>query len=1256
MASPWSRPPSSSLSRTTAAAVSLAFASLLPSAAESGGVAFFENHIRPVLSAQCFACHSAGSERLRGGLRLDTREDLLKGGIDGPVIIPGNPDASLLIQAIRHEHPQIQMPPVKSGNPKLPDEAIRDFTEWVRMGAPYPPGTGRAEPSDKLPWSLSPITDPSPPVVRHSPWIQQPLDAFVLARMEASGATPAPAADKYTLIRRAAFDLTGLPPEPDEVAAFLSDTSAGAFAAMVDRFLASPRYGEHWGRHWLDVARYADTAGDTADYPLPEAWRYRNYVIASFNADKPYDEFIREQIAGDIMARDAPHEPPERYAERVTATGFLALSRRFGFDSENYHHLTLQDTIDTLGQSVMGLTLGCARCHDHKFDPVTTRDYYGLYGIFASTRYAFPGSEQKNRYRALTPLVPPAESDTRLAAMQDSFAAEGLTPEGVLRSLDDHDGDFEMQKPAAGGSYGVLVPPWLSAGKVSATAGAQSPFRNVYPFGIVGAHLSSDSPVPCSVRQTMHTASRNGLLHVSLDFRTSAAAGADGHYRFSAGPQTGDPAISVLIARDAITISPEHAPLVVPLAAPGEWHSLQLQLDLSHRCVTGHLGRPGAVTAIALRPLQPAWQGVVNSVALSASGKAPDLDIDNLGYQTRPMAGISTSPAATPSPDSALHAMQEELTALMGYDGDLEGQRNGESPAHPWHPGPGSTVKIAAASQSPFRHLYPAGQLGINLPQGDGYNGLGLNLPVEWSAGKAPLLHLAFDFRCSAGPAGNEGTWRFHLGHGPGSAALELGFHAHAFFCRSGDARNEVARLQPGAWHQVRLTLDLMARRYTGSVGTGTAPTTFSGTFATGWDGRINYAFIDSGGHIGGIKPVLDADNFSLGTAPLPPLDAPEVRSTENGGANRRLRIAQLEKEIEAHTAALRQRQDVLRASFNQGPVPMAYAVSDGTPQDARIQLRGEPDRPGEPVPRSLPAVLGGGPLPPETTGSGRRELAAWITRRDHPLTARVMVNRIWQQHFGRPLVRTPNDFGKRSEPPANPELLDHLASVFVQSGWSLKTMHRIILRSATWQQSTATGPYALRHAELHAGFSRRRLSAEEIRDAILSASGQLDPAPGEAHPFPPPASWSFSQHVPFAAVYDHRKRSVYLMVQRLKRHPYLALFDGADPNASTGERRTTTVPTQALYFLNDPFVHDTSMAGAAALGSAAATEDAQISLAIARALGRPPRSGEVDEAMAFLADYRAAAAAAGRPDPPREALAAFLRTLFGSNEFLHCE
>ena len=274
-------------------------------------------------------------------------------------------------------------------------------------------------PKPETHWSFQPLRLAPIPEVHHRRWPDNDVDRFILARLETAGLDPGIAADKRTLIRRATFDLTGLPPTPEEIDAFLRDTASSAFARVIDRLLASTHYGERWGRHWLDVVRYADTAGDSADYPIPQAHRYRDYVIAAFNHDKPYDRFVQEQIAGDLMASEGDSEKNEQ----LTATGFIALSRRFGVNPAAAHHLTIEDTLDTIGRAVLGLSMSCARCHDHKFDPISMEDYYALYGIFASTRYPDPGSEERRYQTNFIPLIPPAEVEARLKPHREKLAS-----------------------------------------------------------------------------------------------------------------------------------------------------------------------------------------------------------------------------------------------------------------------------------------------------------------------------------------------------------------------------------------------------------------------------------------------------------------------------------------------------------------------------------------------------------------------------------------------------------------------------------------------------------------------------------------------------------------------------------------------------------------------------------------------------------------------------------------------------------------
>ena len=340
---------------------------------------FFENKIRPVLADNCYKCHSTKSEKLKGGLLLDSREATLRGGDTGPAVVPGHPDQSLLIKAVRYTDADLQMPPKQ----KLSDAQIADLEVWVKMGAPDPrtataeqmawKGTGQDH------WAWQPLTKPAVPTVKNAAWAQSPVDNFILAKLDEKGLKPNPVADKRTLIRRVSYDLTGLPPTSGEVDAFLKDESPDAFAKVVDRLLASPRYGERWGRHWLDVARYSDTKGmirrQREDPNSPWAWTYRDYVIHSFNDDKPYNVFIIEQLAADKLP--ATKSNPTN----LTALGFLTVGERF----MGMQHDIINDRIDVVTKGFLGLTVSCARCHDHKFDPIPTKDYYSLHGVFAST-------------------------------------------------------------------------------------------------------------------------------------------------------------------------------------------------------------------------------------------------------------------------------------------------------------------------------------------------------------------------------------------------------------------------------------------------------------------------------------------------------------------------------------------------------------------------------------------------------------------------------------------------------------------------------------------------------------------------------------------------------------------------------------------------------------------------------------------------------------------------------------------------------
>jgi hypothetical protein len=355
-------------------------------------VAFFEKKIRPVLADKCYKCHSEQAEKVKGGLVLDSREGIQRGGDNGQAVVPGKLDDSLLIEAIRYQNPDFAMPPKKEGG-KLPDAVIKDFEAWVQMGAPDPrDGTAKVvkkydSGEAKKWWSFQPAKKAPLPEVKNSSWSRGDIDQFILAGLEAKGIQPVADASKGSLIRRVYFDLTGLPPSLKEADDFIKDTTPDALAKVVDRLLASPQFGERWGRHWLDVARYAESSGKDVNIAYPHAWRYRDYVIAAFNEGKPYDQFIREQIAGDLL----PTKDDKQRAQNLIATGFLAIgTKSHNEQNPRQFYLDLADEqIDTTSQAIMGMTISCARCHDHKFDPIPQRDYYALAGIFLSTETRF---------------------------------------------------------------------------------------------------------------------------------------------------------------------------------------------------------------------------------------------------------------------------------------------------------------------------------------------------------------------------------------------------------------------------------------------------------------------------------------------------------------------------------------------------------------------------------------------------------------------------------------------------------------------------------------------------------------------------------------------------------------------------------------------------------------------------------------------------------------------------------------------------
>jgi mono/diheme cytochrome c family protein len=843
----------------------------LATAADDGE--FFEARVRPVFAKNCYACHT---NSMMGGLRLDSAAAVQKGGKSGPPIVPGKPEESLLIQAIRQTHARVKMPP--SG--KLTDKEIADITEWVKSGAAWPEGVKAPETpqtseyvitaEQRAFWSFVPVRKPAVPQVKAKSWVRTPIDNFILAKLEEKGLAPARPADKRVLIRRATVDLTGLLPTPKEVDDFLADKSADAFAKVVDRLLASPRYGERWGRHWLDVARYADdkvTASSEEAYA--NAFRYRDWVIQAFNKDMPYDTFVKAQIAGDLLQSDDP-------LQYNPALGFYALSPAFMQD----------ERVDATSRAFLGLTVACAQCHNHKFDPIPQRDFYSLQGIFANT--------QLNQ-------IP-------------------LAPKDIVDSWNAQKGAMDRQS----------------------------------------AKLN----------------------------------------RF---------------------------------------------LDQQSETLGELLATQTARYMLATRKLAP----------------AEGLDAETLERWTQ---YLSTRKKSHPYLDRWF-----ELIDKNGSPKDFE------------------------------------------------------------SAAK--------DFQAKV------------------EAVIEEK--------RAVDQRN-IIKFGPNAGRdQANVELDSLPIE----------------------------------------KFTLHRDIYSKSQTEAGGLRSPDGVLYYGGGKIDRFLSGEWKRRLDTLRSDLADMKSALPPQY-----PFLEAIKDrSNPQDIRLAIRGDRNNPGEVTPRGFVSILSKGAPRHFTKGSGRLELAEAIMDPENPLTARVMVNRIWQNHFTRPIVETPSNYGQMGARPSNPELLDFLAARFVENKWSIKAMHREIMLSSTYllsSENVEANSTVDADNRLVWRANWRRLDAESLRDSLLFVAGNLDLTMGG-----PPVRFTDSNN----------RRAVYGFVSRWKPNATMTLFDFPLPINTAEERNVTNVPAQRLFLMNSSFVEAQAKSFAKRLTG---SETQKVREAYRILFGRLPDPQELDRALSFVGKH----------------------------------
>jgi cytochrome c553 len=1115
-------------------AMTLGMASLFAAAAGAEPTAeqaeFFEKKVRPILVERCYECHSektlaTNEGEAKGNLRLDSRQRMLTGGDTGPAIEPGAPDKSLLVQAIRYDGVYL-MPPIG----KMPDDEIAILTKWISEGAVWP-GDEAASADDRKVfdiasrkashWCWQPIVDPAVPAVTNQAWPLDPIDAFILAKLEANSFQPAPMANPRARLRRLSFDLLGLPPTPQELAEFEANPSAVAWENAVDRMLASPRFGERWGRHWLDLARYAETRGHEFDFQAPNAWAYRDYVIRAFNGDVPYRQFVVEQIAGDLLSVPR-REPRDGFNESVVGTGIWSLGEWVHSpvdilkdEADRYDNM-----LDVFGKTFLGLTIACARCHDHKFDAIATKDYYALAGVLQSTsyrlaRYDTMEDEQKTAFKLFGISSYASTSIARTVAWQ-MVARLYRNEEYVLAALD------LAQPQTAGAAPDLkerveqiakeksLVPKRLLAWATALQAAADDPSDALYPL----AKLFARSVTPEARRELLRTMANRPTKSQSLENDVLKQGGeVVVDYSSEQAPFIADGPTFGTCAIQAGEVIPSDDP-AQPIAEVAEY---------------------GAVRR------DPVWNGLKTvggteldpgALAFDRAGKTlrtPTFELKDgrVHYLVR---GAGKAYACVDSHAVVLGPLHGEVMLSLG--------ENGEAPVR-W------------VSQDLRRYT-------------------GHRIHIEF------VPHADQDLQVLmvvAGPTAP--TWT------PPPASWTVA--------------RRLAQLDPvdlSATQAARAMLDVVSDGFKMMSEKDKA----DDTTAT-W---INWALA---------HPDLWANEDEFVT------DKEEAKRFESW------------KRLTASIAALFAKTKQKYVSQIKPESRLAMAMWDGTGEDERVMVRGNPHIRGGLVERRLPEAFAAPALSPKD-GSRRLELAQQLFRDDNPLTRRVMVNRLWAHLFGRGIVPSVDNFGVLGSPPSHPELLDHLAVRFAREDWSIKQMIRAMVCSQTYQMESASRSPADEERDPKNLLLRRqnvkRLESESIRDSILVLSGRLT-----SEMFGPSVPIHLTDHLQgrgrpgvSGPLDGAGRRSIYQAIRRNFPNPFLTAFDSPTPLGPVGQRNVSNVPAQALILLNDPLVMEQTRLWAESLAKRTDLKGRdKLDLAMQTALGRPSTAAEQAAIEGYLTE-----------------------------------
>jgi Protein of unknown function (DUF1553)/Protein of unknown function (DUF1549)/Concanavalin A-like lectin/glucanases superfamily/Planctomycete cytochrome C len=1092
--------------------------------------------VRPILSENCFRCHGPDEKSRMAGLRLDIPEIAyaeLKSGNGKHAITPGNPDGSELIRRVSAENPASRMPP-RSINKVLSPAQIDILKRWIAQGAVYKPH-----------WAFITPEKPAPPAVASAARIVNEIDRFILNRLEAEGLRFSAEADKETLINRVTLTLTGLPPTLADVDAFIKDNSRSAYERVVDRLLATPAYGEHMAAYWMNIARYSESDGFLDDYHDRLFWPYRDWVIAAFNRNMPFDQFSTWQLAGDLM--------PGHTKEQTLATAFLRVGKRTtenGALDEEYRVEYAVDRANTVGIGFLGMTVGCARCHDHKYDPIPQKDFYALTGFFNSTDepgFYAPGST------GITAGPTLSWTDAATEARLEQAEARIREQERVLQST----------RAAAARDVAAKADALINAPTDLTDAIRRSLARGLvahYPF-------EETAPIP------------DDQLPKSLPRDRRPA------------PPPLAPATS---ARNPFAARPAAA--VEPVAPGGQ------QPPAAPAAEGGQTGRPGAGgrqggpgrqggagTNSAGTPLTGEQQLAV--VRAGGRGLPSDLIRDALVWSPSSVSGVGPAvletPLLRPGVKGKAFYFDDTNRGFLAADVGLFERTQ-----------PFSLDLWVLAAQ-----LYDDSMI-LNHRENDNSGNAGYQLDLEKNRLRFDLMHSR---------AGNRIRVMTRQ-----SIPLKQWTHVTATYDGSSQAKGVALYL-----NGVRADVDVISDNLNRTIIPNGGGTLGDEHMGLSFGKRFRMTALKDGA-------IDELRVFKTALTPLEVRYLQDDASPQSPDRTVKAEILELlianDPRVGDAAAALSQARDAQNQIISRVPEVMVMGDTR-TPRPTYVLLRGQYTDHGEQVrPRGLSQIFPWSPTLPEN----RIGLTEWLFDPKNPLTARVFVNRLWQQDLGRGLVETSEDFGAQGATPSHPELLDWLAVTFRESGWDIKRMQKLIVMSATYRQSSLITKELLEKDPrnvLLARATRVRMPAEMVRDNALAASGLLVNTIGgpSTYPYQPDTIWDGLANYVYPAADripadDHHRRTLYSFVKRNAPHPGMATFDFPDRGTTTVRRQTSNTPLQALVLLDDPQYLEAYRVLATHVLKETADQDARITRVFRLATRRRPTAAELTPIRAYYA------------------------------------